>query len=553
MKPSLNRRFDFWTLVTILGYAVVVVLLILPLLNIFASSFIGKETGRLDLSNYREFLSKPYYLTAILNSLVVSVGGTIGAVVLGVPLAFFVSRYRIYATPMLSTLAVLALLSPPFIGAYSWVIMLGNNGFVRNFLSSFGVGLPTIYGPFGIILVYSLQHYPFVFLMVSGALSTVDRSLEEAAQNLGARGTRTFMRVTLPLVTPSLTGGALIAFMMSLADFGTPMILGRNYRVLPTMAYNLFTSDIGENPGLASTVSIFLILVSTIVLFFQRYAAARRKYSSSLVNRPIIKRLHGWKAVGVHSVCYLIVALSSLPLAVVVVSSFRKTRGPVFHPGFDLGSYAKVIHDVPQAIFNTLSFSSLAVIAIVIAGTLLGFVLARKSNLASKLLDPLLMIPYIVPGTVLGIGFVVAFNRKPIYLVGTATILILSYFIRRLPYSVRSGASILKQIDPSMEEAAVNLGARPARTFRLVTLPLMGPGVLSGAVMSWVTAVNELSSSIVLYVGATATMTVRIYLAVLDGYFGTASALATMLLAATGLALYMVNKFFGVKSDAFVS
>ncbi len=553
MRLAVNRRFDFWTLVTLLGYAVVVLLLVLPLLNIFASSFIGKESGRFDLSNYREFLSKPYYLTTIVNSLIVSVGGTLGSILLGIPLAFFVSRYRIYGTPLLSTLAVLALLSPPFIGAYSWVIMLGNNGFVRNFLSTIGIGLPPIYGPFGIILVYSLQHYPFIFLMVSGALSTVDRSLEEAAQNLGARGTRTFMRVTLPLVTPSLTGGALIAFMMSLADFGTPMILGRNFRVLPTMAYNLFTSDIGENPGLASTVSIFLILVSTIVLFFQRYAAARRKYSSSLVNRPVIKRLAGWKAFVVHLVCYLIVALSSLPLAVVVVSSFRKTRGPVFHPGFDLGSYAKVIHDVPQAIFNTLSFSLLAVIAIVIAGTLLGFVLARKTNIASKMLDPLLMIPYIVPGTVLGIGFVVAFNRKPIYLVGTATILILSYFIRRLPYSVRSAASILKQIDPSMEEAAVNLGARPARTFRLVTLPLMGPGVLSGAVMSWVTAVNELSSSIVLYVGATATMTVRIYLAVLDGYFGTASALATMLLAATGIALYVVNKFFGVKSDAFVS
>ncbi|HUX14360.1 MAG TPA: ABC transporter permease subunit, partial [Spirochaetia bacterium] len=252
-------------------------------------------------------------------------------------------------------------------------------------------------------------------------------------------------------------------------------------------------------------------------------------------------------------VCYLIVALSSLPLAVVVVTSFRKTRGPVFHPGFDLGSYAHVLHDVPRAIFNSLSFSVVAVIAIVVVGTLLGFVLARRTNFASKLLDPLLMIPYIVPGTVLGIGFVVAFNRKPFYLVGTAGIIILSYFIRRLPYSVRSSASILKQIDPSIEEAAVNLGAKPARSFRLVTLPLMGPGVLSGAVMSWVTAVNELSSSIVLYVGATATMTVRIYLAVLDGYFGTASALATMLLFATGIALYVVNKFFGVKSDAFVS
>ncbi|HUX21990.1 MAG TPA: iron ABC transporter permease [Spirochaetia bacterium] len=553
MTIKVPRRVDFWTLVTLLGYAVVILFLILPLFNILGSSFIGRNTGRFDLSNYREFLSKPYYYVTMLNSLIVSVGGTIGSVLLGVPLALFTTRYLIRGKALLSTLAVLALLSPPFIGAYSWIIMLGNNGFLRNFFTSIGVGFPQIYGPFGIILVYTLQHYPFVFLLVSGALSTVDRSLEEASENLGSRGTKTFFRVTLPLVTPSLTTGALIAFMISLADFGTPMILGRNFRVLPTMAYNLFTSDVGDNPGLAATVSMFLILVSTIVLFLQRYAAARRKYSSTLVNRPVVKRLHGARNFAVHLVCYLIVGLSTLPLAIVVLYSFRKTKGPVFHPGFDLGSYQQVFHQVPRAIFNTLFFSIAALVVIVVVGTLIGFVLARRNTIPSRVLDPLLMIPYIVPGTVLGIGFVVAFNRRPIYLVGTAAIMILSYFIRRLPYSVRSSASILKQIDPSIEEAAINLGARPARSFFKVTLPLMAPGVLSGGIMSWVTAVNELSSSIVLYVGATATMTVRIYLAILDGYFGTASALATLLLLATGIALYAVNRFFGVRNESLVS
>ena len=192
-------------------------------------------------------------------------------------------------------------------------------------------------------------------------------------------------------------------------------------------------------------------------------------------------------------------------------------------------------------------------ILIVAIGTLLGFVLSRKRNIASKLLDPLLMIPYIVPGTVLGIGLVVAFNRKPLYLVGTAAIIILSYFIRRLPYSVRASASILKQIDPALEEAGINLGSPPARTFRKVTLPLMLPGIISGAIMSWVTAINELSSSIVLYVGRTMTMPVRIYLSVLDGLFGTASALATFLLVATGLALFIVNKFLGLGRETIVA
>lgn len=545
-------RFDFWTAVTILGFILVILLLIIPLFGIFKSSFIDKETGQFALTNYREFASNSYYTGAILNSLLVSFGGTIGALLFGIPLAYLTSRFRIKGRAVIATLAVLSLLSPPFIGAYSWILMLGRNGFLRNMLLSVGITLPTIYGPAGIILVYTLQYYPFVFLLTSGALSTVDRSLEEAAENLGARGAARFFKVTLPLVLPSVSAGALIAFMMSLANFGTPMIIGRNFRVLPTMAYNLFTSEVGEDPGLASTVSILLIMVSTIVLFFQRYTVSRRKYASTLINKPAVKRLKGLKSAAAHFVSYLIVAISTLPLAVVVVYSFRKTSGPVFQPGFGLQSYQKVFHDVPRTMTNSALYSVAAVILIVSVGTLIGYILSRKRNFASKLLDPLLMIPYIVPGTVLGIGFIVAFNRKPIYLVGTAAIIILSYFIRRLPYSVRSSASILKQIDPALEEAGINLGSPPGRTFRKITLPLMMPGIISGAIMSWVTAVNELSASIVLYVGRTMTMPVRIYLSVLDGLFGTASALATFLLVATGLALFIVNKFIGLGKETLV-
>ena len=545
-------RFDIWTFVTLLGFAIVIIFLLYPLFNIFKYSFINKETGKLSLANYYTFFSKMYYVKAIFNSLLVAFGGTIGSILLGLPLAFFTVRFTIKGKAILSTLAVLSLLSPPFIGAYSWIIMLGQNGFLRKFFLTFGIHLPKIFGPGGIIFVYSLQYYPFVFLLASGALSSVDRSLEEAAENLGTRGLRKFFKITLPLIIPSVSSGALIAFMMSLANFGVPMILGRNFHVLPTMAYNIFTSDIGADVGLASTVSIILIIVSTIVLFGQRYIATRRKYSSNLLNRPVVKSLKGIPNLAAHLVCYLIVAVSTLPLAVIVVFSFRKTSGPVFHPGFGLQSYAKVLHDVPKTITNSIVFSITAVILIVIVGTLLGFVLSRKSNIASHALDPLLMIPYIVPGTVMGIGFIEAFNHRPIYLAGTATIIIMSYFIRRLPYSVRSSAAILKQIDLSMEEAAINLGSKPASTFRKITLPLMIPGIISGALMSWVTAINELSSSIVLYVGKTMTMPVRIYLSVLDGLFGTASALATFLLIATGVSLYIVNRFVGLGRETIV-
>jgi iron(III) transport system permease protein len=549
---GLRKDFGFWSFVTIGGYVIAGLLLIYPLFNIFRFSFLDRDTGVLSLSNYAEFFGTQYYYRAFFNSMLVSIGGTFGALLLGVPLAFLTTRFRIRGTAILSTFAILALLSPPFIGAYAWITMLGRNGFLTQLLASIGISLPTIYGPGGIILVFSLQYYPFVFLLTSGALKTVDRSLEEASENLGSRGPRTFFRVTLPLVIPSVTAGALISFMMSLANFGTPMILGRNFPVLPTLAYNFFNSEVGGRPGLASTVSIVLMLCASAVIFLQRWVSSRRKYSSMLLNRSVQKRLAGGKNLLAHVVSYLIVALSTLPLAVIVVFSFRRTSGPVFVPGFGLDSYIRIFRDVPRTIANSLVFSITAVVFIVVAGTLLGFVIARRRTAAAKVLDPLLMIPYIVPGTVLGIGFITAFNRQPIMLAGTGAIIILTYFVRRLPYSVRSAASILNQIDPALEEAAVSLGTPPARTFRKIAMPLMLPGIMSGAIMSWITSINELSASILLYVGRTMTMPIRIYLSVLDGYFGPASAMSTILLLVTGVAVFIVNRVSGGRETVVI-
>ena len=168
------------------------------------------------------------------------------------------------------------------------------------------------------------------------------------------------------------------------------------------------------------------------------------------------------------------------------------------------------------------------------------------------MLDSALFIPYVVPGVVLGLAFVVTFNVKPIEITGTATIIVLMLFIRRLPYAVRSCASILKQIRGSIEEAAVSLGASPARAFVKITLPLMLPGIVAGALMSFITAINELSSSLILYVGRTMTMPVRIYLSVLDGEFGTAAALSSILLVASGAAVYAVFWVSGRNESAFV-
>ncbi|HEX5077586.1 MAG TPA: iron ABC transporter permease [Geminicoccaceae bacterium] len=542
---------DIWMFVLLTAIAVVALLLIWPLAGVLTASVTDNRTGELTLANYQQVLGFPYYLRGLRNSLIVGFGGMAGAILLGLPLAYLTTRYLIRGRDLIATLAVLALVSPPFIGAYAWIMMLGRAGWLRAGFEALGIELPSIYGPFGILLVFSLKFYPFVFLLTAGALGAINRSLEEAAESLGAGVWRRFLTVTLPLVFPAVTSGALLAFVLSLADFGTPSIVGGDFRVLATMAYQLFASEMGGNPGLASTVSIILITVSLTVVALQRWAVRRRHVAGALISRPARQRLTGGRSLLAHLVCYLIVILSSLPSLVVIYTSFRKTSGPVFQPGFGLESYRRILFEVPDVITNSFLFSLTAVALIVVLGTLIGYLLARRENVLTGALDGTLMIPYIVPGVVLGLGFVVAFNRPPLLLTGTALIIILILFIRRLPYAVRSSTAILRQIKGSIEEAAISLGAPPGRAFLRVTLPLMLPGVVAGALLSFITAINELSSTLVLYVGRTMTMPVRIYLSVLDGEFGTAAALSTILLVTTGMAVFIIFRISENKESAF--
>ena len=545
-------RFDFWTLVMVAAFAVLGVLLIWPLSSIFVASFIDNATREPTLGNYARVLGQPFFQAALGNSVIVGVGGMLGAMLLGIPLAALTTRTVIAGRDFLATVAVLALVSPPFIGAYAWIMMLGRNGFVRLALEDVGIELPSIYGYFGIILVFSLKFYPFVFLLASSSLRTINPSVEEAAEGLGAGPWRRFFSVTLPLVFPAISAGALLTFVLSIADFGTPAIVGGKVRVLATTAYNLFTSEMGGNPGLASATSVVLIVLSMAVVLLQRWSVQRRNVAGTLLRKPVPRRLGRLASAAAHFVCYAIVLASSLPSLVVIYTSFRNTSGPVFKPGYGFDSYARILREVPQVIGNSAVYSLLAVVLIVVAGTLIGSLVARRETRSAALLDGALFIPYIVPGVVLGLGLVVTFNVAPLEITGTATIIVLMLFIRRLPYAVRSSAAILKQIRGSIEEAAVSLGASPARAFVKITLPLMLPGIVAGSLMSFITAINELSSSLILYVGRTMTMPVRIYLSVLDGEFGTAAALSAILLLASGLAVFAVLRVSGRNESAFV-
>ncbi|QDZ12827.1 ABC transporter permease [Devosia ginsengisoli] len=544
-------RFNFWTVVMILTWVLLFVLLFIPVGSVLVSSFYDQE-GNATLANYLKFLGEPRFHQAFINTLVVGFGGLLGALLLGSIMAFCVSRFVIRGGRFVSLLAILALVSPPFIGAYSWIVLFGAGGVVRGFLRDMGINMPPIYGVGGILIVFSLKFYPYVYLMVSGALSNVNRSLEEAAEGLGLTPWQRTFKISFPMVFPALTAGGLLALIHAIADFGTPRLLGRGYNVLATEAFTLYSAEVGSNMSMATTISVILILVSMVFVMLQRYMSRRNVYHGNMINKPMRIQLKGWRNVLAHFAVYFIGLCGAMPVIISVIYSFRKTSGPVFQDGFALQSYERILFNLGDVVRNSLTFSVAAVVLIVIVGTVVGVLVARRTNFNTALLDGAFMVPYVMPGIVIGIAFIAAFNTGPIVLTGTATIIILSIFIRRLPYTVRTTASSLRQISPSMEEAAISLGYSPFQAFLRITVPLIVPGIIAGGMLSFVTAINELSSSLVLYVGSTMTMPVRIYLLILDGDFGTAAALSTILLLLSGCAVYIAFRFMGRNEQALL-
>ena len=547
-----SRPFDFWSLVLLLSALLLGALLVWPLFEVLKIGLWNEETQSFTLDFYKKLLTHKYYVGALVNSMVVGIGGMLGACLLGIPLAYFTTRYAIRGRSLISTLSVMALVSPPFIGAYSWIVVLGNNGWLTQAMKSIGIQLPTIYGVHGIILVFSLKFFPFVYLMTASALKNINRSLEEAAHNLGCTSMQRFFKVTLPLVMPAVSASAILCFVLSLADFGTPSIIGRDFRTLSTLAYNQYTSEMGGTPSMAVSISMLMIVISMVAVYLQRRTLRHKSYAGSLLQQHVVQPAAGLRGVAMHAVCYGIVALAILPIAVVVYTSFLKTQGPVFLNAFGLTSYDRVLREIPDVIANTFLYSLLATLAITLVGGLMSYVIVRRESRWSGLLDAVLMVPYVVPGVVMAIGFLLVFNAPPIDLVGTAGIIVLILFIRRLPYGVRATTAVLRQIKPSIEEAAISLGASPAKAFFKVTVPLMMPGIVAGAMMSFITSINELSSTLLLYNGRTTTMPVKVFVAVLDGEFGLAAALSTILLVSTGLCVFAVLKLSRSKESAFI-
>ena len=542
MKQRLGqlRRPDFWTFVKFLVIASMCLFIVYPFYTILTKSIFSDKVEGVTLYNFTRFFTKKYYYEPLLRSIVVCSTTVLTSTLIGVPIAYVLTRYNVPGKQLVHILIIMSLMSPPFIGAYSWIILAGRQGIVAKLFTALGLGAPTIYGKGGIIFVFTLHLFPYVYLYTSGAMNSIDASLEEAAENLGMSKLKRIWTVTLPVVLPSILAGCVMVFMTCLADFGTPMLIGEGYTVLPVLVYNEYMSESATNPYMASALSVVIVSCSLLVLAFQKLVIDKRNYQMSSLRPPKETELHGIKRFLVSLPIYIVVFLAFLPQIVVICQSFIERSFSGMVKGINLKNYEFISAKLADNIKNTYLFSIIAIVFIILVGILVSYILVRKKGKVADAIDTLIMFPYVIPGSVLGIGLIIAFNRKPIVLVGTAAIMIISYVIRKLPYTVRSGTAFLYQMDPYVEEASINLGVSPLKTFFTVTARMMLPGVMSGAVISWITCINELSSSIMLYSGKTSTIAIAIYQEVTHMNDGPASALATILTVTSMISLIIV-------------
>lgn len=538
-----KRKIDLWVGVSLAILGAYLLFLLYPMLNLLQQSVVNKD-GVFTLEYFERFFGRTYYFSTLWNSFKVSIAATAISLVIGVPLAYVYNMYEIKGRTALQMIIILCSMSAPFIGAYSWILMLGNNGVVRKFIqSAIGLNLPTIYGFNGILLVLCLQLFPLVFLYVSGALKNIDNSLLEASDNMGCKGVKRFFKVVIPLCMPSILAAALLVFMRAFADFGTPLLIGRGYRTFPVEIYNAFFSETaGGDYGFACATSLIAIVITTVVFLIQRATSNRFAFTMSAMHPIERKKAKGPFNILIHAMCYLVVGIAFMPQIYILYQSFRKTSGKAFVPGYSFYSYQEAFKVAGDAIRNTFVIGLLALAIIILLAVLVAYLVIRRRSKTNSFIDTLSMMPYVIPGSVVGIALIMGFNKSPLILTGTMTIMVVALVIRRLPYTIRSSVATLQQIPITVEEAAISLGASKFKTFFRITVPMMSNGIISGAILSWVTIITELSTAICLYTVRTQTLTLAIYTFVSRGNDGIASALATILSMTTVVSLLLFMK-----------
>lgn len=490
---------------------------------------------------------------ALINSVGISLATVLGAGVVGTALAYFFFRYSFPLRKTLMTVAALPLALPPLVGVLAFLFLYGESGILPRILQNlFGLDeVPFAFeGLWAVWLVHVYSMYVYFYLFVSAGLQGIDQSLFHASADLGASALTTFRRVVLPLLRSPLVSAALLVFMISMASFTAPLLFAGTEPFLTLQIYNYKTNG---NLDLSATIST--ILTFTCLLFLLAIELGNRRQSAgaakgvAAVAQPVRSGFGRLLALAFAIVFLLFLAL---PILTIILISFAQEGSwtyQILPETYTADNYLSLFSEptVLDPILNSLRMAALATIGNVIFGVAAALVIA-KTRLPGRMLVRLLTaLPFAIPGTVVALNLIVAFNEPTLpsfgsVLVGTFWILPLAYFIRNIPLIVRATTAALDGYDDRLTEASTDLGASYGRTFRRIMLPMIMPGILAGTLLSFVTALGEFVSSIMLYVYTNRPISVEI-LAQLRLYeFGTAAAYSVFLMILIALSSLVVRR-----------
>ncbi|SDP18114.1 ABC transporter permease [Halobacillus aidingensis] len=532
-----------------------------PSIETLLESF--KRNGAMTLQNYIDFFGPKAQsnLEALWNSVYISLLSVLLSACIGIPLAFIFTRYDFPGRSFFSGIAIMPIVLPSLVGVMAFMWLYGEVGLVPSAIRDiFGLEeVPfSIGGVSGILIVHAYTMYPYFYMTVSSALNNVDPSLEESAANLGSSRFGVFWKVTFPLLTPALVAASLLVFMVSMASFSAPFLLAGGYRVL---SLQIYFSKINGNLEMAATQSVILSIISISFLLFMRWFQGRKDYRMgtkgigahrSEVSNPLLK----WIMVSLGVVAMIVLLLPHVVLAILSFVPEGSWTWQTYPTSFNFENYRLLFEDpnIWDPVRNSLFMAFVACLGCFVFGMITSYALVKRKFIGKNLLDILVMIPWALPATVVGMNLILAFNKETPFsfgqvLVGTYWILPLAYFVRFIPLVVRSTSAVLEQLDDSIEEAAQSLGAKWFYTFRRVVLPIIMPGVLSGTLLAFVQAVGEFPTSVLLYTLDNRPISIEIMNQLRLFNLGQAAAFGMIQVGLIAIVMIISYKFFGVKSE----
>lgn len=511
-----------------------------PLANVFVEGFKAAQgAAALSLAQFRELMAMPMVGRAFTNTIWLGIVSAVLSTLVGTLVAYSVTSTDVPFRRWLRILVVVPLVSPPFAVSYAIIMLFGRNGLITDDLLHLSY---SIYGPDGIIFVQLVSNIPLAVLILMAVFGSIDRDLEDAAENLGGRPFYVLRTVTFPLVTPAILTAVLLNFISSISDFGNPMLIGAGFQLLAPQAYIQLTELFDLQLG--SALAMLLVIPALVAFALQHWISNRRSYVTvtSGARTGQIRKLPGWVKWPLYGLTVFLAIFNLVLYGSIFVGAAVNAWG------FDWSLTTRNLYGLLTAIPQLKNSVIVAVGAGLLGGVIgiiLAWLVARQDFPGRGALDFTGTLMYAIPGTVIGIGYIVAFNAAPYFWTGTFFIIIVAYAYRRLPVGLRTGVAAQKQIDPSLEEASLDLGASRVRTFAKITFPLLSQAFFAGVIYIFIRSMTDLSAAVFLNSARTQLYTVRMFNVMVRGTPSEAAAFAALLIVIVLLALGLLSKVTG--------